>query len=413
MDILYLPGWTALSLEEQDDCYLIRTVPTLPFSTCPHCGSVTLVKHGTDSQQIRDLPIHGKRVLLCVDHQRYRCTACKRTCYHPLEALDIKRLMTTRLVRYIERKAISTNRTFVSISEEIGVDPRTIRNIFDDAVQVMGETATFETPTILGIDELHVLGAPRAIFTNISARTVIEFLEDRKKQSVIHALRQLKRPDNVRTCVTDMWRPYRDSIQTVLPDAVLVCDKFHVLKLVTAALEKFREISQSLTENQRKTLKMHDRYLLLRRLHDLSPEVRFILESWTGSFPLLGQAHQLKEEFFSIYDHQTKAEAEAAYFAWLEHIPRELQHIYYPVMHTIEEWCDPIFAHFDQGHITGGFVESANSVARCLSRMGRGYSLPVLRARLLYGMKGVRVDSTCKGIAISTLIGAAEAVATS
>ena len=53
-------------------------------------------------------------------------------------------------------------------------------------------------------------------------------------------------------------------------------------------------------------------------------------------------------------------------------IPPELQHIYYPVMHTIEEWCDSIFAHFDQGRITGGFVESANGIARCLSRMGRG-----------------------------------------
>jgi hypothetical protein len=47
-----------------------------------------------------------------------------------------------------------------------------------------------------------------------------------------------------------------------------------------------------------------------------------------------------------------------------------------------------------------------------LNRMGRGYSLPVLRARLLYGMKGVSVDSTCKGIAISTLIGTAEVTAT-
>jgi transposase len=238
VDILYLPGWTALSLEEHEDSYLIQAAPSLPFSTCPHCGSTTIVKHGTDSQQIRDLPIHGKRVILCVEHQRYRCTTCKRTCYQPLSSVDPKRLMTTRLVRYIERKAISTNRTFASISEEIGVDPRTIRTIFDDRVSVLNQTVTFETPTILGIDELHVLSAPRAIFTNLEAHTIVEFLEDRKKQTVIHTLRQLKRPDQIRTCVTDMWRPYRDALNLVLPDAVHVCDKFHVLKLVTAALEK-------------------------------------------------------------------------------------------------------------------------------------------------------------------------------
>jgi len=43
---------------------------------------------------------------------------------------------------------------------------------------------------------------------------------------------------------------------------------------------------------------------------------------------------------------------------------------YQPIMLTIEEWGEHIFAHFEQDHITGGFVESANNVARCLNRMG-------------------------------------------
>ena len=85
-------------------------------------------------------------------------------------------------------------------------------------------------------------------------------------------------------------------------------------------------------------------------------------------------------------------------------------------MLTIEEWGDHIFAHFSQNHITGGFVESANSVARVLERMGRGYSLPVLRARLLYGWNrkqattdesgcATGVDEHEKGVPISTLVG--------
>ena len=337
--------------------------------------------------------------------------------------------MTQRLVRYIERKAISTNRTFVSISEEIGVDPRTIRNIFDDAVRVLDQTVTFETPAILGIDELHVLGAPRAIFTNLEANTIIELLEDRKKQSVIHSLRQFQNRENIHTVVTDLWRPYREAVQLVVPNAMLVADKFHVLKLATTALEKYRkEISASLTDAQRKTLKMHDRFLLLRRLHDLSPEDRFVLESWTKNFPLLGQAHQLKEDFFAIYDHTSRDEAIAAYMTWMDSVPKELHHVYQPLMLTVEEWGDAIFAHFEQDHITGAFVESANNIARCLSRIGRGYSLPVLRARLLYGMsgtkgckhatvihpsQGVNVDLPRKGVAISTLLnGSGSLVAT-
>lgn len=101
-------------------------------------------------------------------------------------------------------------------------------------------------------------------------------------------------------------------------------------------------------------------------------------------------------------------------------VPRELLHIYLPLMLTVEEWGEHIFAHFEQNYITGGFVESANNVAHMLNRIGRGYSLPILRGRLLYGMRGRtednqnneqqtgdgdRVGLVNLGVPISTLIG--------
>ena len=48
--------------------------------------------------------------------------------------------------------------------------------------------------------------------------------------------------------MSDLWQPYREAVQIVLPDATLVADKFQVLKLATSALEKLRkEISAGLT----------------------------------------------------------------------------------------------------------------------------------------------------------------------
>lgn len=417
MDILNLPSWRVISCEERDDQYHLSALPASPLRVCPHCGSISLLKHGSDKQEVRDLPCHGKWVTIAIEHQRFRCKNCKKTCYLKLPGIDTKRFMTERLVAYIERKTISTNRTFLSIAEEVGVTPPTIRHVFDDAALRLSRTSTFVTPTILGIDELHVLGAARGVMTNLEAHTLVELLEDRRKTTIIHALRQFKQPDQIRTVVIDLWKPYRDAIRQVLPDAVIVCDKFHVLKLATTALEGLRkQISGTLSEAQRKTLKMHDRFLLLRRLHDLKPEERFVLEAWTQNYPLLGQAHLFKEQFFEIYDHSTREEALSAYFAWMDSMPTELRPVYWPLMLTIEEWGDHIFAHFDQGHATGGFVESANSVARQLNRMGRGYSLPVLRARLLYGWNrrqastgesgdDTSVDEHGKGVPISTLIG--------
>lgn len=147
----------------------------------------------------------------------------------------------------------------------------------------------------------------------------------------MHYLRQFKQPERVHTVVIDLWRPYRETVQAVLPGAPVVADKLHVLKLATTALEMlYKEMSASLKENQRKTLKMHDRYLLLRRKHDLKPEELFLLESWIKNIPLLGQAYELKEQFFAIYDRQTSEQAIAAYFAWMDSIPKYLQGSLYP-----------------------------------------------------------------------------------
>ena len=40
--------------------------------------------------------------------------------------------------------------------------------------------------------------------TNLEAHTLIELLEDRRKTTIIHALRQLKQRDRIRTVVIDL-----------------------------------------------------------------------------------------------------------------------------------------------------------------------------------------------------------------
>ena len=39
----------------------------------------------------------------------------------------------------------------------------------------------------------------------------------------------------------DMWKPYRRAFQTVLPQARIVVDKFHVVRMANEALEKIRK----------------------------------------------------------------------------------------------------------------------------------------------------------------------------
>ncbi len=94
-------------------------------------------------------------------------------------------------------------------------------------------------------------------------------------------------------------------------------------------------------------------------------------------------AYELKESFFDIYECQTRHQALAAYAAWSQQIPPELEPAFRPLTGAINNWKDEIFAYFDH-RITNAYTESFNNLIRITNRLGRGYSFEVLRAKILF-----------------------------
>jgi transposase len=198
VSFLNLPCWDIIQVEEDEERYIVLARPHDTLTTCPSCGSFSLIGHGTDAQMVRDLPAQGKQVCLHTKRRRFLCQACRKTCFEPLPGIEAGHQMTGRLVRFIERRALSTKRTFASIAEDIGIDPGTVRRLCLDHIARLDHSVQFETPEVLGIDELHLLHQARGIITNIPARTIIELLSDRKQASILQYLRRLRSPGQVR-----------------------------------------------------------------------------------------------------------------------------------------------------------------------------------------------------------------------
>ena len=374
--------------EERERAYIIHASPCVSRSACPTCGSLAVVKHGTDAQTIRDLPCHGKQVIIEVERIRYRCKACRKTWFEVFPHIDEHRSATTRLIEYVQMHSLT--RTFVAIAAECGLDEKTVRNIFQEYIQELERTTHLVTPVVMGIDEVHLLGQPRGIITDVGARKIVEMLPERKKQTIARYFTTLPDKKRVQVCVIDMWRPYLDVLHDQLPGVQVVIDKFHVLRMLSQAVEATRkEIRATLSDSQRRTL-MHDRFLLLRRKHDLSEADLLILESWLGAFPRLQAVYECKEAFYTIYDALTYEDALERYTDWVERVEQcDVIHVFAEVLRAVENWKEPIFAYF-QHRYTGSYVEGANSLIRSVDRAGRGYSFPVLRARMLYGQHLLR-----------------------
>lgn len=380
-NILNLPCYMVHNIQETEHDYHVAVETTSAPTSCPHCQSANLVGFGRREQMIRDLPMHARRVGLYVDTRRYRCRTCSKTFYEALPEIDEKRAMTTRLMQWMGKQSI--RRTFISIAEEVGCTEFTVRAVFGDYVAELEKQFKFEAPKVMGIDEIHIIKRPRAVISNIHASTLIDMLPDRNKKTVANYLSKLPGRDRVQHVAIDMWAPYRDAVYAVMPQAKVVVDKFHVLRMGNEAMEATRKaLRATLSDKERRGL-MHDRFVLLKRRHSLSDAEYLTLSGWISNYPLLGEAYRLKEEYFGIYDAADQYEAKERYRNWAYSIPPELAEHWKPILTAWSNWQPEILEYFEH-RITNSLTESLNSVLRALERAGRGYSFDVLRAKILF-----------------------------
>lgn len=382
--MLNLPNIKILDMKESEHDYrfLVEST-TLSPSHCPKCGTVAnLYKHGKKQQLFFDLPMHAKRVGIYVNRQRYKCRECNETFFENLPDMDVNRSVTNRLINWIQEASLE--KTFTSVAEEIGVDEKTVRNIFNDYVAKLEVQTDFRTPKWLGIDEVHLLKSYRCVITDVENKSVIDILRKRNKDMVISYLSKLQDIDKIELVAMDMWRPYKDAVNIVAPHAKIIIDKFHVVKLANEALEKIRKANrQNVSAKERRQL-MRDRYVLLTRRKDLNDfDDQIKLQVWTDMFPLLGQAYELKEQFFDIYEAKTVDEAYKLYQEWLSNVPKELMTYFEDLIKAMTNWEEEIFNYFTSP-ITNAYTESLNRLIKTINHIGRGYSFEALRAKILF-----------------------------
>ncbi len=386
-DFLQLRSLKTVSVTDEGNAYIVQAHGVGQLASCSTCSVGRLYSHGTQEQSYQDTPSHGKPVRIVIQRRRYRCTGCGKTCFEPVADLDGKRQATSRLVRFVQDRC--QQETFSSLAKQVGLDEKTVRHVFQDFVEAMQAKIRFRTPTVLGIDEIKVIGDYRAILTNIERNTVFDILPTRIKADLLPYFQNLRDKEQVEWVTMDMYRVYRDVVHSALPNARIVVDRFHIQRMANEALGKLRkQVRKGLSDRQRLKLK-DERFLLLKRQHDLPPADMQRMLAWFEQFPKLGEAHALKEGFLSIWDENTRSGAETACERWKANITPEMKPVFKELTTAVHNWHEEIFSYFEKP-ITNAYTESINRLAKDMNRMGRGYSFDVIRARMLYAEKALK-----------------------
>lgn len=376
---LRLPDWDVLAIKETPDVTEV-TARYLPMpDACPKCGVVgRMYRHGTASVDYHDLP-YGRRTLIHAEVQRIRCRDCLATSMQPLPAMDERHQMTKRCAAYVQEQCI--RRTFADIARVIAVDEKTIRSVAAPYLLAKAAEHRHGTPRLLGIDELKLDRKLRCIFMDLAAAQPLDIIPGHHKRDVAIWLARLNKRD-VQVVTIDMTGQYKDVIRAILPDAMVIIDKFHVLRYADEALKHVRAKARSRAAGGDGKNPRRNVALLRKRAHRLNVAQQFEVDGILANNPLVKAGYEAKEAFHDIWKAKDRREAEHRFDEWAATLPSDVTRWFGKIARMVQRWRPEVFAYFEYP-ATNALTENRNGLIKMVNRAGRGYSFDIIRAKAL------------------------------
>lgn len=178
----------------------------------------------------------------------------------------------------------------------------------------------------------------------------------------------------IEAIATDLSAAFISSVMNNAPDATLVFDHFHVVKLMNEALDEIRRslYREEKDLNKRNVMK-GTRWLLLRSGKDIfDAKFKSRLDNALNLNESLMKAYYLKESLHEIWEQVYKKDAEVVLDEWLEQeyqakIPRLTR-----LANTIKAHRWGILNWYDH-HISTGKLEGINNKIKTMKRQAYGY----------------------------------------
>jgi len=201
-----------------------------------------------------------------------------------------------------------TNRSCLGRREGIGA--ATVERHFRHGLQrQFGEWHAPQCPTILGIDE-HFFTRRKGFATtlcDLKNHKIYDVVLGRSEAALDAYFQRLQGKDKVRVVCMDLATHYRSLVQKHFPNAKIVADRFHVIRLINHHfLACWRELDPAGWKN-RGLLS-----LMRRHRHNLKPEQRVKLHAYLAEHPAIQVVYRFKQRlcYLLLKKHKTRKQCQ-------------------------------------------------------------------------------------------------------
>ena len=209
---------------------------------CPNCNHQFMFIHDYRWVEVKLSSTIGCREYLRIKRVRYRCPKCGKTHTFALQGID-KNKSISNFVETAIKNEFYEIQSFTTIAKRYEISVQTVINIFDEYTKVMPRRPL---PEYMCIDEKHFEGDSdgkyAVVISDFFTGEVIDALENRQMPYLDDYFKNIpfKERSNVKVFISDMYDGYSAIKNKYFPKALFVIDLFHVIKLLTTALNKIR-----------------------------------------------------------------------------------------------------------------------------------------------------------------------------
>jgi len=286
------------------------------------------------------------------------------------------------------------------VSQIIQVDDNKLWRMMQYYTEAARQQEDYSEVTKIGVDETSKAKGHDyvSLFVDLGKRRTIFVAEGKGSETMTAFAQDFKEhhgnPDDITDVSIDMSPAFINGVEENLPQATITFDKYHILKVINAAVDGVRK-----AETHEQDLLRGQKYLFLKNRDKLTAPQLQTLQS-IESLPRLNlktvRAYHIRENFQEIYKEQKKEEFERSlkrWYFWATH--SRIEEIK-EAAKTIKRHWTGVLRWYDS-QINNGILEGLNSLIQAAKAKARGYRTFKNLKTIIYMLTG-KLDYSKAGL---------------
>lgn len=367
--IVNLPGYRIREYYADNYRLVFHMLVRAKRSFCPFCNKPSKTIYEFKTRKVRHNFWDERACTLLINQRKYKCHNCKSRFWERLPGISKFARRSESFKKQIAKTALRGHDN-ARVAKSYNVGQATVqRDVNYHTRNQVKKKSSALCPRVLGIDE-HFFTKRKGYATTLAdlgRRKVFDITLGRSEKSLEHYLLTLPNKQRTSIVVMDLSNTYRSIVSKYFPKALIVADRFHVIRLIN---HRFLETWKQLDPIGRQNRGLLS--LFRRKPSNLDPLQMANLKRYLRSKPGLERLYDLRNDLHKLLmsrglpKHQMRS-AIIAYWQYINLLEASGFKPLISLAETLKSWQEEILRmlRFSRSNgITEGFHNKMEKISR-------------------------------------------------